>query len=89
MGQHLTKKMITVNDDDSYYTSSEEEEDECIPPFKFKLPECRLPHFLDSDMKWADHVYETNNLHKWSALMRRIESYSPTYVSEDEVQYII
>ena len=81
--------MITANDA-SYYTSSEEEEeDECTQPFEFKLPQCRLPHFLDSATKWATCVYETNDLHRWSALMQKIESYSPMYVSEDEVEHII
>ena len=88
MGQHLTKKMITINES-SDYTSSDEEEEDCTPPFTFKLPHCRLPHFLDTTTKWAACVYETNDLHRWSDLMRKIESYSPLHISEDKVKYII
>ena len=79
--------MLTVNDSSDY--SSNEEEEDCKPPFEFKLPQCRLPDFLNTTTKWAASVYETNDLQHWSDLMQKIESYSPLHVSEDEVKYII
>ena len=88
MGQHLTKKMLTVNDSSDYSSNEEEEEEDC-KPFEFKLPQCRLPDFLNTTTKWAASVYETNDLQHWSDLMQKIESYSPLHVSEDEVKYII
>ena len=75
-------KMITV------YNSSDEEED-CIPAFDFKLPDCTLPDFLDIPLKWSECVYETDTLHLWCDLMLKIESYSPLYLSETEMNKVI
>ena len=74
-------KMITV------YDSSDEED--CIPAFDFKLPDCTLPDFLDTPLKWSECVYETDTLHLWCDLMLKIESYSPLYLSEEEMNKVI
>ena len=59
--------MLTVNDSSDY--SSNAEEEDCKHPFEFKLPQCRLPDFLNTTTKWAASVYETNDLQHWSDIM--------------------
>ena len=78
--------MITIYDDTGY---SSTDDDDCTPAFEFKLPDCTLPDFLDNTMKWSQCVYETNDLQLWCNLMLRIESYSPLYLSEDEVDKVV
>ena len=87
MGQHQSKKMIIVNDDSDY--SSSDNDNECNPPFQFTLPECTLPHFINTTTKWAACVYETNNLHLWCELLKKIEGCSPLDISEEEVKIVI
>ena len=77
---------MIITHDDGYSSSGDED---CSPAFEFKLPNCTLPDFLDTVTKWGDCVYETNNLHLWCDLMVKIESYSPLYLSEEEVQQVV
>ena len=72
--------------EDSYYSSSD---DEFHPRFTFKLPQCTLPDFLNTPQKWRTWAYETNTLSLWCDLMLKIESYSPLFLSDEEVKTVI
>ena len=78
--------MIDTIEDSDYYSSSE---DEYTHHFTFKLPECTLPDFLNTRQKWSTWVFKTNTLTLWCDLMLKIESYSPLYLSDEEVQVVI
>ena len=86
MFKGATSTMIKVNKDSDYSSSSE---DECILPFDFELPECRLPKFLDTPSKWSSCVYATDTLSLWCDLQLKIESFSPVSLSEDEVDIVV
>ena len=76
--------MINVNMESDTNSS-----DDCSPPFDFKLPDCRLPNFLDTPSKWSDIVYNTNTLTLWCDLQLKIESYNPMFLSEEEVDIVV
>ena len=72
--------------EDSDYSSSDED---FIPKVHFKLPECTLPDFLDTPKKWSTWAFQTNTLPLWCDLMLTIESYSPLYLSDEEISTVI
>ena len=72
--------------EDSDYSSSDED---FIPKVHFKLPECTLPDFLDTPKKWSTWAFKTNTLPLWCDIMLKIESYSPLYLSDEEISTVI
>ena len=70
---------------DSDYTSSDDDE---YTHSTLKLPNCTLPDFLNTPHKWRVWAFRTNTLSLWRDLMLKIESYSPLYLSDEEVDIV-
>ena len=87
--QLLTGKMIIVDTNLGKNNEHDDDDDDWASAFDFILPECKLPDFLDTTMKWHDCVLETYTLHLWCDLMTKIETYSPLYISEEDVKIVI
>ena len=78
------RKMIIPNEN-----SNSIQNDDWASPFDLTLPNCKLPDFLNTPIKWRECIFDTNTLHLWCELMTKLENYSPLLILDEDMEIII